>query len=69
MIPMEDFDKDPDFPKAQAYKRKTTRYGYFEKVSEEAKKLKDGSFDFYGSDVLAELMDYYADEMPWCYES
>jgi len=35
------------------------------KYPEEAKKLKNGSFDFYGSDLYNELIDYYADEMPY----
>ena len=63
----EDFDKDhPDFPKAQAFKgEKQQVMDIMKKYPEEAKKLKDGSFDFYGSDLYNELMDYYADEMPY----
>ena len=63
----EDFDKDhPDFPKAQAFKsEKEQVMDIMKKYPEEAKKLKDGSFDFYGSDLYNELMDYYADEMPY----
>lgn len=63
----EDFDKDhPDFPKAQAFKgEKQHVMDIMKKYPEEAKKLKDGSFDFYGSDLYNELMDYYADEMPY----
>ena len=63
----EDFDKDhPDFPKAQAFEgEKQQVMDIMKKYPEEAKKLKDGSFDFYGSDLYNELMDYYADEMPY----
>ena len=63
----EDFDKDhPDFPKAQAFKgEKQHVMDIMKKYPEEAKKLKAGTIDFYGSDLYNELMDYYADEMPY----